>query len=143
MYRILLPLDKKTHVAGRIAEAVTALPGASEFEVFIMHVYEDIDLEDAEGPRLSSGDLYDVEETPESVRIAAERLESANASVTTLIEEGDPKDVILSTIDEQGIDHVFMGGRRRSPVGKAVFGSVSQGVLLNSDVPVTVVVHDQ
>ncbi len=52
---------------------------------------------------------------------------------------GDTVDVILETIDEEGIDHVFVTGPKRSPAGKALFGDDTQRIVLDADVPVTVV----
>lgn len=52
---------------------------------------------------------------------------------------GDKADRILNAIEQEECDHVFLTGRRRSPTGKAMFGDVTQSVLLNADVPVTVV----
>lgn len=52
---------------------------------------------------------------------------------------GDTVDVILETIDEEEIDHVFVTGPKRSPAGKALFGDDTQRIVLDADVPVTVV----
>ncbi|QCS41477.1 universal stress protein [Natrinema versiforme] len=40
-------------------------------------------------------------------------------------------------------DRVIVGGRRRSPTGKAVFGSTAQEVMLSAPCPVTFVRHDE
>ncbi|UHQ98488.1 universal stress protein (plasmid) [Natrinema zhouii] len=51
--------------------------------------------------------------------------------------EQGPKIVDVAT--ETDADRVIVAGRNRSPVGKAVFGSTAQGVLLSSPCPVTFV----
>jgi nucleotide-binding universal stress UspA family protein len=51
----------------------------------------------------------------------------------------DVADGILSLAGEIDADRIVVSGRRRSPAGKAVFGSVSQEVLLNAPCPVTYV----
>ena len=54
---------------------------------------------------------------------------------------GDPAESILSVADAHDVRYVVLGGKKRSPAGKAIFGSVTQSVLLNSEVP-TVTVMD-
>lgn len=55
----------------------------------------------------------------------------------------DPAEAVLDEIrDHGGIDRLVIGIRRRSPVGKALLGSVSQRLLLESPVPVLAVKPD-
>lgn len=54
---------------------------------------------------------------------------------------GDPTDEILAAIDEIEPRYVVIGGKNRSPTGKALFGSVTQSIILNSDRPVVTVME--
>lgn len=49
---------------------------------------------------------------------------------------------IVSLANEIDADLVIVGGRKRSPTGKAVFGSTAQEVMLNAPCPVTFVRGD-
>jgi len=51
----------------------------------------------------------------------------------------DTADTILSLADQAGADLLVIGGRRRSPVGKAFLGSVTQNLILGARCPVLVV----
>ena len=55
---------------------------------------------------------------------------------------GSPAEEIVDVADELGARYVVIGGRKRSPVGKAVFGSVTQSVLLTADRPVVTTMRD-
>jgi nucleotide-binding universal stress UspA family protein len=55
---------------------------------------------------------------------------------------GDHGDSIVHLAKEEDADRVIVGGRRRSPAGKAVFGSVAQEVMLSAPCPVTFVRAD-
>lgn len=55
---------------------------------------------------------------------------------------GDPADEILTEARETDARFLVIGGRRRSPVGKALFGSVTQQVLLEADAPVVTAISD-
>jgi nucleotide-binding universal stress UspA family protein len=55
---------------------------------------------------------------------------------------GDPTEEVLAAARELDARYVVIGGRRRSPVGKALFGSTTQEVLLESDRPVVTVMRD-
>lgn len=45
---------------------------------------------------------------------------------------------VLRTASEEGCDHLFVVGEKRSPAGKALFGDFVQSLLLNFDGRVTV-----
>jgi nucleotide-binding universal stress UspA family protein len=49
---------------------------------------------------------------------------------------GDAADEIVRYAEAEDARYIVIGGRKRSPVGKAVFGSVTQDVLLSADRPV-------
>ncbi|WP_226004130.1 universal stress protein [Natrinema salinisoli] len=55
---------------------------------------------------------------------------------------GEHGSSIVDLATSTGADRVVVGGRRRSPTGKAVFGSTAQEVLLSAPCPVTFVRHD-
>ncbi|MFW5934540.1 MAG: universal stress protein [Halolamina sp.] len=50
---------------------------------------------------------------------------------------GDTSDEVLAFAGEFDADMLIVGGRGRSPAGKAVFGSTAQEILLNANCPVT------
>lgn len=52
---------------------------------------------------------------------------------------GDVAGAILDKVTEIGPDLIVIGARRRSPVGKAFLGSVTQNIILDAGVPVLVV----
>ncbi|CAM3795707.1 universal stress protein [Tsukamurella ocularis] len=54
----------------------------------------------------------------------------------------DPVDAVLDEIDERGATRLVIAVRRRSLVSKAVLGSVSQRLILNSPIPVLAVKAD-
>lgn len=68
----------------------------------------------------------------------ADRASAEGIDTVTVTAEGDPTETILDYIENEDIDLVVMGGRKRSPTGKFLFGSVSQSVILNTDVPVVI-----
>lgn len=71
-----------------------------------------------------------------------EKFEQAGVDYTIRGEIGKPEEVIVRVAESIDADRVFVGGRNRSPTGKAVFGSVSQAVMLSSPCPVTFVRHE-
>ena len=57
----------------------------------------------------------------------------------TALRTGSPAREILAAVEELGVDHVVMGSRGRSGVGRVLFGSVAEAVTRRASVPVTIV----
>lgn len=56
---------------------------------------------------------------------------------------GDPAKEILGEAERRDVHHIVIGGQNQTPVGKAIFGSITQSVLLNADRPVTKVTRNK
>lgn len=74
-----------------------------------------------------------------AVRVATDRLEEADVPYEVRGAVGDPGETFVSIGEETGADLLFVRGKKRSPTGKALFGSTAQTVLLNAHCPVTFV----
>ena len=126
MYHVVFGVDESEERAESAARAVANLPGeAGDMRVTLFHVFTD-------NPSGASATQV------ASVRAAEDVLEAAGVDVEIGESSGDPAESILELADEEDADLVVVGGRKRSPAGKALFGSVTQSVILNSDRPVMV-----
>jgi nucleotide-binding universal stress UspA family protein len=77
-----------------------------------------------------------------TIRELGDALDEAGVDFTWhgKIGEDDGKgDAIVELAEELDADLVLVGGRKRTPAGKAVFGSTAQAVMMNAPCPVTFV----
>ncbi|WP_049898997.1 universal stress protein [Halococcus agarilyticus] len=126
MYEILLCVDADGTSLDRQLDAVTDLPSAAdEVHATICHVF---------GENPSGASVTQIG----AVRRALDRLEDAGIETSVAEESGDPTDAILRLATERDADAIYIGGRKRNPSGKALFGSVTQSVILNAERPVLV-----
>lgn len=54
-----------------------------------------------------------------------------------IAEHGDRAQAVFDVAEDRDIDHVFLAGERRSPTGKALFGDLTQEIILNFDGTIT------
>lgn len=134
MYRVLLPIDTDEERALAQAEFVASLPdAAASVEALLLFVFHgEIEEMPEELQRFGSPERVG------AVQRAIEYLEKHDIEVTTHEDSGDTAADIVNLADSENVDLIVLGGRKRSPASKVLFGSVSQSVLLNTDRPVVV-----
>jgi nucleotide-binding universal stress UspA family protein len=139
MYRVVLPIDGDEKRAKRATAVMKSLPGFDrEAEVHLLNVFESIDArDDSGGPGLDAEELYERSKPPNTVHEVESALQEAGLDVTVHRRLGKPAAEIIDFVKEMDADHVVIAGRSRSLVGKIIFGSVAQRVLLDAPVPVT------
>jgi nucleotide-binding universal stress UspA family protein len=126
VYHAVIGVDDNEERAIACAQAITDLPGAgSNTRVTVIHSFTD-NPSGASAPQVGS------------VREATEYLETRGIDVTITESSGDPAEQILDVAASEDANLIVVAGRKRSPTGKALFGSVTQSVILNADRPVMV-----
>ncbi|APX97507.1 universal stress protein [Natronorubrum daqingense] len=143
MYRVLAPIDSDEPRTRAQIEAIRDLPEAAEsVRVDLLHVHEEIDAPGDEAGtsyiRELNERIEDLQGTPDTVGIAVEELENAGIEAEIHDITGEPVSAILEVAEEFDVDAIVVGTRSQTPVGKVVFGSVAQGVIIDSDRPVLV-----
>ncbi|WP_256402826.1 universal stress protein [Halorubrum salinum] len=128
----------------QLAKEAIAVAEPASAEVVLVHVFDGSEFEriraklgvDGGG----EGSIPDaVAERHTTTRALGDALSAADVRYSVRGAVGDLADEVTEAATDVGADRVVVGGRRRSPTGKAVFGSVAQEVMLSAPCPVTFV----
>lgn len=112
-------------------------------ELHVVHVISKTEYKELIEGRAQQWDSLkseDVQDIADSVAEDAVSGVSREYRVVSLV--GNEADEIVAYADEHDARYIVIGGRRRSPTGKALFGSVSQSVLLQSEHPVVLLLRN-
>lgn len=147
----ILAAVNETENATRVAAVGYDLATAYDDTLVALHVIPEAEAEAhlAEMQRLSGFEDFSIRREQESAaRFAARVVEEAVPDadperVDSRGRIGEAAPAILSDLEEVDPRYVVIGGRRRSPVGKAVFGSTTQTVLLEASCPAVTVMADR
>lgn len=140
--RILLSVgpDDWDHLDG-LVDSTADVAESTGATVYVLYVFPRNDYEELRermGAERTSGGLSpdDVATRHESVRIPVGRLDELGIDFEIRgVGGGDPSAQVVRKADELDAD-VVVGGAKRSPAGKAVFGDHAQQVLLDAPCPV-------
>lgn len=110
-------------------------------ELHVLHVGPHPGITTIEGPFATVNEEKEARE--KAFEIASEAAEFVedyqDVEIVGLI--GDPAEEILNYSREHDAEYIVTTGRKQSPLGQAVFGSVTQSLLLNADRPIVATVH--
>lgn len=137
MYHVLVPVDTDEGRALTQAEYVASLPAAArEVVATVLFVYHGEAADPAIPDEIEqfAGDPTRIG----SVRRAVDHLEDAGVETHVLGESADTAGSICRRAESEDVDAIVVGGRKRSPVGKILLGSVTQSVIQDTDRPVVV-----
>lgn len=116
--------------AERIVSEAVELSQAFQDELQIIHVIEKSDLNQGVGETKSSDSRTVKQQAEDIVSNAASDISRDFVPVGLI---GNPASEIIKYSNGNEIDYLVIGGRQRSPVGKALFGSTTQRILLNAN----------
>lgn len=133
---IVAAVDRSERAADVISEA-QPLGKVFEEPVHVVHVLSTTEFVNMGRTSVEEGEPIDMDNIREvAVETAADAADDLNIPHETVGLVGDAAAEIVNYANGQGARYVVIAGRKRSPTGKAIFGSVSQSVLLNADCPV-------
>lgn len=137
--KIVVPYDGSDQSLEALEHALDRFPDA---EIVVLHVIDQGQIDPPYGQLLvGEEELKErAEERAEELFSEAERAaEEAGVEIETEVLTGHPVRDVLDYVDENDMDHIIMGGKGISNVPQLLLGSVSFGVVLHADVPVTIV----
>lgn len=140
---VVAAVDSSDGARAVVSEAVS-LATALSCPLHVVHVMPQSEYINVEWTNVEkTGEAVDLEELRGRARTVASDVASG---VTDEFEPvgliGKPSRELVRYLTENDADFLVVGGRKRSPVGKALFGSVTQAVLLDAPVPVVTVRTD-
>ena len=140
---ILVAVSSERALATTLAERTAEVAAPADADVLLAHVYTDDEYDDTRDRLHVAPDSEvtpdEIAERNASAREARTVLEDAGLDVSTygrVSETGSKGRRLVAMADEFDADMLIIGGRDRTPVGKAVFGSTAQKVMLEAPCPV-------
>jgi nucleotide-binding universal stress UspA family protein len=128
----------------RVVTVGQDLAEAYDDELVVVHVLEQDEFE--QRGEVKRDEPYTVEDGQRDAEATARTVVKASTDrpgrVTTRGLVGNVVEELQGELSRSDASYLVIGGRKRTPVGKALFGSVTQSILLEADVPVVAVMDE-
>lgn len=126
-YEIVVGVDSNEKRGRSQAERIVEMPlDWSNVHVTLLHAFAERPDPDVSARRIVS------------VRRTGQILEEIGIKTSYVDSQKEPAAAIIDAADERDADLIVVAGRKRTPTGKALFGSVTQAVILDANCPVLV-----
>lgn len=141
---IVAAIDRSERARDVIDQA-EALAGAFDDEIHVVHVLTYGEFSELERTNVEeTGKTKPMEEVRAvAADIAEEVVDDPDAPFEYVGLVGDPPETVADYADDQGARYIVTSGRKRSPAGKAIFGSVAQGIIMNATTPVVITIQQR
>ena len=136
--KILVPVDGSEHSRRAFTFAATEFDGQ---ELVVFHVVDPFDVDASTEEAAWDDDFIERRKTEaEQLLEEYEALgDEHGVSIETGVAFGTPSRAILGAVDDYDVDHVAIGSRGRTGVGRVLLGSVAETVAKRAPVSVTIV----
>lgn len=145
---VVAAVDSSARSSAVLSQA-SALAADVDEPLHAVHVlrrsdFVDVLEKEVEGQPLTEN--YEVQRLGEEIVERAGRKSAAVHNIDaieTAVRVGDPAEELATYAEEADARYLVVGGRKRSPTGKALFGSVTQQVMFEAAMPVLNVPLDE
>lgn len=134
---VIVAAVDRSEKAKRVVSEAEIVARAFDEPVHVIHVLSRSEFIDLGMTRADEGDSISMDEVREAAADIAANV-AANIDVATEVIGlmGDPAPTVVDYATDNDARYIVVAGRKRSPAGKMIFGSVAQSILLNAESPV-------
>ncbi len=140
--KILLPVDGSELSLDAVRHAIHLVESGLEASFVLLNVQEPTSLyEMVVAPDVKALDRIASEAGIHAMGAAEDLLRQADIAVEREVVSGDPAHLIVEAAERHQCGAIIIGARGHGAIRSALFGSVSQSVMGDAPIPVTIVKH--
>jgi nucleotide-binding universal stress UspA family protein len=134
---VIIAAVNRSDQADDVLDEAYALAGAFDEPIHVVHVLSRSEFIELGTTQAEKGDFVDMDDVKDVAQdIAAKAASHLKCSSEAVGLVGKPPVQVVDYAADHNARYIVVGGRKRSPTGKLIFGSFTQSILLNAECPV-------